>query len=72
MKTINKLDKNYCIRVDKETSNQIEKLAQYYQRKPADLLRLVLAPALCDLWAKMEQEQHQENKERPTLARFKK
>lgn len=71
MTTTNKLDKNYCVRVDKDTANQIEKLSQYYQRKPADLLRLVLAPALRDLWAKMEQEQHQENNNAPSLARFK-
>lgn len=71
MKTTEKLLKNYCVRVDEPTSAQIEKLAQYYQRTPSDLLRLLLAPALRQQWAEMEREQHKENQERPTLARFK-
>lgn len=65
-----KLDKNYCIRVDTQTSEMIEKLACYYGRKSADLLRLVLVPALRSLWVDMERQEHQENQQAPTLARF--
>lgn len=71
MKTTNKKGFNYCVRVDEPTSDQIQKLAQYYQRTPSDLLRLLLCPALREQWAEMEREQHKENQERPTLARFK-
>ena len=70
MRTTEKLMRNYCIRVDEPTANQIEQLAQYYQRTPSDLLRLLLAPALRQQWAEMQRKQHQENQERPTLARF--
>lgn len=70
MKTTNKLSVNICVRVDQETSQMIERLAKYYNRKPADLVRLVLVPALCNQWARMEQEQHQENKEPLQVAKF--
>ena len=65
-----KLLNSYTINTDEETAAQIETLAEYYQRKPRELLRLILAPALRDLWAKMQQEQHPENKSAPTLAIF--
>ena len=66
----NKLNKQFTINTDEETARQIELIAEYYQRKPRELLRLILAPALRDLWAKMQREQHPENKQAPTLARF--
>jgi len=62
---------NFCIRVNEETAQQVASLADYYQRTASDLLRLLLVPALCELWAKMETEKHEENKQAPTLARFK-
>lgn len=67
-----KLMCQYCINVDKETSAQIEKIAEYYQRKPSELLRLILAPVLRDYWAKIQQQEHKENNQAPTLARFNK
>ena len=63
---------NYTIHVDENTANQINKLADYFQRKPAEFLRVILAPRLVELWAVMEREQHTENQEPPHLARFKK
>lgn len=71
MKTTNKLEQQFCIKVDQATASQIEKLANYYQRKGGEFLRLILAPVLRDYWAQMQREQHQENKQAPTLARFK-
>lgn len=70
MKTTEKKMHNFCVRVDEPTANQIQKLAEYYQRTASDLLRLLLAPALRQQWAEMEREQHKENQERPTLAKF--
>ena len=72
MKTTKKLDNSFTINVDQPTAEQIEKLAQYYQRKPSEFLRLILAPVLRDYWAKMQREEHPENKQEPTLAIFKK
>lgn len=65
-----KLKNQFTINTDEETAAQIMKLANYYQRKPAELLRLLLAPALRNLWAQMQQEQHPENNTAPTLAKF--
>ena len=72
MKTANKLTRQFNINVDEPTAEQIEKLADYYQRKPSEFLRLILAPVLRDYWAQMERQEHPENKQAPTLARFKK
>lgn len=69
--TDKKLVVNYSIRVDQPTADQIEKLADYYNRKPSEFLRLILAPVLRDYWAKVQRQEHPENQEPPTLARFK-
>ena len=66
----NKLTKQFTINTDEETAAQIEKIAEHYQRKPAELLRLLLAPALRNEWAKIQQQEHPENQAAPTLARF--
>ena len=65
-----KLIKQFTINTDTDTARQIETLADYYQRKPAELLRLLLDPIIRDYWAKMQREQHPENQEPPTVARF--
>ena len=72
MKTAEKLKNSYSINLDDPTAQQLETLAEYYQRKPRELLRLLLAPALRDLWARMQQEQHPENKAAPVVATFQK
>ena len=71
MKTNEKqLTCHYCVNLDQATADQLEKIAAYYQRKPSELIRLLLEPVLRDHWAKMQQEEHQENNQAPTLARF--
>lgn len=66
----NKLNKQFTINTDKETAQQIELIAEYYQRKPAELLRLLLAPVLRNEWATIQRAEHPENQTAPTLARF--
>ena len=66
----NKLNKQFTINTDEETARQIELIAEYYQRKPAELLRLILAPALRNEWANIQRAEHPENQAAPTLARF--
>ena len=70
MKQAKKLQNQFTINTDDETRAQIERIAEHYQRKPAELLRLLLAPALCNEWAKIQQQEHPENQAAPTLARF--
>ena len=65
-----KLQKQFTINTDEETARQIELIAEYYQRKPAELLRLLLAPALRNEWAKIQRQEHPENNTAPTMARF--
>ena len=59
------------VNLDDATAQQVEKIAKHYQRKPAELLRLILVPELCKLWAEIQRQEHQENQEPPTVAQFK-
>lgn len=70
MRTTEKLKNQYCINLDDATAQQVEKIAEYYQRKPAELLRLLLAPVLRNEWAAIQREQHPENQLAPVVARF--
>lgn len=49
-----KLKNGYTINVDDELKNMIEALAQYYQRRPRELLRLFLRKIIIDGYAKMQ------------------
>ena len=70
MKDTKKLTKQFCINLDDATAQQVEQIAEYYQRKPAELLRLLLAPVLRNEWAAIQRAEHPENQTAPTLARF--
>lgn len=65
-----KLDNNYTLHLDTETSDLIEKLASYYNRKPCELLRLILVPQLIQEWAKVQAQEHQENQDKIEKAIF--
>lgn len=60
------------INVNDDIKKEIEMLASYYQRKPAELLRLLLVPTLRNEWAKIQRLEHPENAEPLTVARFNK
>ena len=49
------------INVSDDLKNEIMIIASYYQRKPAELLRLLLKPVICNEYAKIMQQQHPEN-----------
>lgn len=70
MKDTKKLNNQFCINLDDATAQQVEQIAEYYQRKPAELLRLLLAPVLRNEWATIQRQEHPENQAAPTLARF--
>lgn len=63
MKQAKKLTNQYNINVDDDTSALIEAIAEHEQRKPAELLRLLLIPALRKKWVEIQTQEHQENNE---------
>lgn len=65
-----KLTNQFTINLTDDQAEQLRKIANYCQRKPAELLRLLLVPALCNEWAKIQRREHQENQAAPTVARF--
>lgn len=70
MASKNKLTEQFTINTDKDTAALIERIAEHYQRKPAELLRLLLAPVLRDEYAKIQRQEHPENTEPLTVATF--
>lgn len=72
MKTNDKqLDQSYTINVDKEMAQMIEKIAEHEQRKPRELLRLLLVPTLRQKWCEIQRQEHQENTQPMSAAIFK-
>lgn len=70
MKTAKKLNNQFNINVDDDTAAMVEKIAEHEQRKPAELLRLLLIPALRKKWVEIQTQEHPENKTTPTVAKF--
>ena len=66
-----KLNNQYTINFDDDVSDLIKKLSQAYQRKPAELLRMLLKPVLINEYAKIQAIQHAENKKPWQAAIFK-
>lgn len=63
MKDSKKLTNQYCINLDENTAQMVEVIAEHEQRKPAELLRLLLVPSLRAEFVKIQREEHQENTE---------
>ena len=71
MKTTDKkLSNCYSTNVDDETARLIEAIAEHEQRKPRELLRLLLKPALLNKWAEIQRQEHPENAQPLQVARF--
>ena len=70
MKTAKKLNNQYNINVDDDTAQMIERIAEHEQRKAAELLRLLLVPALRKKWVEIQTQEHPENQDTPTVAKF--
>lgn len=72
MKTTDKkLDNIYTINVDENTAKMIEKIAEHEERKPRELLRLLLKPILTQKWCEIQREEHPQNQEPIYKAIFK-
>lgn len=59
------------INVNDDLKNEIDYIARYYQRKPAELLRLLLTPVIINEYAKIMLLKHDENRQPMTTAIFK-
>jgi hypothetical protein len=70
MKQTKKLNCCYSVNVDEDTAKMIEVIAEQEQRKPRELLRLLLKPALLNKWAEIQRQEHPENQAAPTVAKF--
>ena len=71
MKQAKKLTSQFCINLDDDTAQMVERIAEHEQRKPAELLRLLLIPALRKKWAEIQTQEHPENAEPLQTAIFK-
>ena len=71
MKDTKKQDKGYTVNVNEEIAALIEAIAEHEQRKPRELLRLLLVPTLRQRWAEIQRQEHQENTEPMQQAIFK-
>lgn len=58
-----KLNNQFTINLDQDAAELVEKLANLYQRKPAELLRLLVLPQLSNEWAKIQAIEHPENRQ---------
>ena len=70
MKQSKKLLHSYTINLDDDTSAMLEKLAQQLERKPRELLRILIVPTLCQEWAKVQRIEHPENTQPLQVAKF--
>lgn len=64
------LNNSYTINTDDNTAAMIEAIAEHEQRKPRELLRLLLIPALRQRWAEIQRQEHPENTEPMSAAIF--
>ena len=67
---MSKLNKQITINFDEATYKQIDIIARFYQRKPAELLRLLLIPTLTNQYATIQRQAHPENTQPLTQAIF--
>ena len=61
----------YTVNLDDETAQRLEYIANARDRKPRELLRLLLAPVILAEFVKQQQEEHPENKQAPEVAKLK-
>lgn len=65
-----KLTNTYTINTDDNTAALIEAIAEHEQRKPRELLRLLLIPALRQRWVEIQRQEHPQNQEPMSAAIF--
>ena len=66
-----KLKNQFTINLNDDAALLVAQLAEYYNRKPAELLRILVSPVLFAEFAKIQTIQ-QPNTNAPTVAKYKK
>ena len=65
-----KLINCYSVNLDDDTAGTLEALARELQRKPRELLRLLVAPMIRKEWERVNREKYPENQTAPTVAHW--
>ena len=65
-----KNNNQFTINLNDDLKIQVLKIAELYQRKPAELLRLLLTPAIINEYAKIQRVVHPENAQPLTEAKY--
>ena len=65
-----KLKNCYSINLDDETAQRLEHVAKIQQRKPRELLRLLVSPVILAEFIKSQLNEHPENQQAQTFAHF--
>lgn len=71
MKKAQKNNNSFTINLNDDLKNELLKVAETYQRKPAELLRLLVAPVIINEYAKIQQRIYKENAQPLQEATFK-
>lgn len=71
MKITTKNNNAITINLNDDLFAQLKSIATHYQRKPAELLRLLITPVIINEYAKIMIEKHEENKQSMQEAIFK-
>ena len=61
MKKTQKNNNSFTINLNDDLKNELLKVAEIYQRKPAELLRLLVTPAIINEYAKIQRNLFKEN-----------
>lgn len=67
----NKLTNAITVNFNDETAQEIQTLAEHYNRKAAELLRILVLPVIINEYAKIMLLEHPENRQPMTQAIFK-
>lgn len=65
-----KLKHQITVNLDDDGAQLVQALAKYYNRKPAELVRLLITPALRSEWVEVQKIEHPENRQPWKVAKF--
>ena len=65
-----KLQNQFTINLDDDAAETLQALARELQRKPAELLRLLVVPRIFQEWQNLNADKFPENKSAPSVAHF--
>lgn len=71
-KPAERMTESYTVNLDQETAQTLEALARAKQRKPRELLRLLVAPLIRQEWERLQVETYEENRQPLTVAHYEK